>query len=1401
MRRSHCNHEASLQIYWHKLLACALVCASLFAVLLCCMPVVRAESVRKVVRVAYPIQPGLTEITESGAYSGYTYEYLEEIAQYTGWEYEYVQVPGTMDQQLSKLMEMLANGELDLMGGMLYSEAMDARYDYSHQSYGLVETVLQTTPDNVGNIHINNFEERVLRVATRSTQGRLSSDLEAYSEQHNFTVEYVLCSAEGSTDATMYEAVAEGRADALLNTSMNPIPDAQTVARFGAVPFHFITGEGRNGALLNELDRVLGKIKEATPQFASDLSDKYFSSPQTATSLTDEEVAYIAQRDPVIVGVLKDNPPYNTEIDGVQHGIMADLAALLEEKTGLRFVLRAADSSDQVMEWARSGEIDLLANMTSDYTVSRNYNTSLTRPYLSSPFVLISSSTLDMTNLEQYRLAYIDLSYLEHNEVPENHIDCDSLAESVHAVRSGQADYAYIDSYSAQFYANMLEYAKLQIIPLEAAPRTICFGLSMPVDDVLLGILNKAIQSLSMEEIQACITPNVTPEQRFTLTAILTSYPLLVPGIAAVLIAFLALLAYQSIRSAHRMRVEMRKRAYVYALTQDYFFEYTYQRHRLHVSYPDEPSGEMREHICDESFETRAGAVTPFFELLHDAKDGTFEIHDYVRGFMQWLRVSMKVIFSDAGKPLSCVGKINFIDDEKRERDALITQSEQDALTGLYNAGVLQSKVEEALTQDVQGGALLILDIDHFKLINDTYGHMEGDRALYWLSDLIKKHFRSDDIIGRYGGDEFLVYLRNIPSAATLRKLGAQLCNTVRQQSGVMKETLTISAGAVLAPPGSAYADLFRAADYALYKAKAAGRNQVYVLEDASAVDADAPEQQSVQWLSETQYQIVLRATRLIAFDYNPVTKEQHCSPFINEFIAGNYDGRLLSQVMLEDNVVHPDDVQKAIDFRDQLMQGNLGDMTLRLLTPQGTYNWFKMRMCPYQQGETQLFTGFLSDVDDEIRQKEVWRYRAEFDTISGIYNKTSFFERTEDKLRCEPDTTHYLLRFDVERFKLINEIYSATEGDRVLQFIGSVVRDAARPGETFGRWGNDVFCMCLTRTREEVIALVGEMEARINQYPLEFQFLLSAGILEISRYRGEAINVLCDHAACAQRTIKGNYAKQYAFYDDELGRALTREHRMTMRMTTALEEGQFVLYLQPKYNIRTRSITGAEALVRWIDPDEGMIPPGDFIPLFERNNFILRLDEYVWTLTCRRLRKWLDEGRKPMPISVNVSRLHIQDPGFCDKLTALVKQYDLPPSLLELEITESAYAQSPQALYEVMDTLRERGFVFLMDDFGSGYSSLSVLKDIPVAGVKIDLNFLRHSRYGDESARNVLRGSIQLVQGMHLPIVVEGIETREQENFLLELGCEYAQGYLYARPMPVEQYEQLIADENPPTI
>ena len=429
--------------------------------------------------------------------------------------------------------------------------------------------------------------------------------------------------------------------------------------------------------------------------------------------------------------------------------------------------------------------------------------------------------------------------------------------------------------------------------------------------------------------------------------------------------------------------------------------------------------------------------------------------------------------------------------------------------------------------------------------------------------------------------------------------------------------------------------------------------------------------------------------------------------------------------------------------------------------------------------------------VDDELK------YRAEYDVLTGILNKSKFFYNTRNMLNIFGTEDFAFIRIDIEKFQLINSFFGMDEGDHLLKYMADYLQNVEKEYRyiTYGRIEADIFAVCFSYDNEkEITDFVKKFTNQMEKYPLDFDITPSFGIYLVKN-RDLSINEMYDKANLASKNCKGNYIQNYFFYTKEMSEEIIKEQHIINNMKNALKNEEFVLYLQPKYELQRNSIAGAEVLVRWITADGRMISPGEFIPVFERNGFILKLDQYVWEKTCQLLAGWRDEGRKIFPVSVNISRVSLYNPKIVDVICGLTEKYNIPPEWLQLELTESAYTGNPKAIKEMMEQLQKKGFSILMDDFGSGYSSLNVLKDIAVDVLKIDMKFLDGS--GDDGrSENILASVVRMAKWLNMPVVAEGAERKEQVSFLHSIGCEYVQGFYFARPMPVKEYEKLLYEQ-----
>ena len=276
-----------------------------------------------------------------------------------------------------------------------------------------------------------------------------------------------------------------------------------------------------------------------------------------------------------------------------------------------------------------------------------------------------------------------------------------------------------------------------------------------------------------------------------------------------------------------------------------------------------------------------------------------------------------------------------------------------------------------------------------------------------------------------------------------------------------------------------------------------------------------------------------------------------------------------------------------------------------------------------------------------------------------------------------------------------------------------------------------------------------------------------------------------------AMNSVKGKVYQTYAIFGEKMRRQLMRERQVENDIVGALENGELVLYIQPKVNMSTGRIIGGEALVRWLHPEKGLVPPGEFIPVLEKNGFIINVDEYIWEKVFAYLGKLKEEGRELVPISINVSRLHAYDTQLAENLIRLREKYDIPAEYVPLELTESAFLEDEKGMYQRMENLRSQGFLVSMDDFGTGYSTMNMLKNQTLDEIKIDREFIRDLE--KDKSQIIIRNTIAMLQQLGVHIVIEGVETEEQKEFLLGCNCTDVQGFLFYRPMPVEEFDKLL--------
>ncbi len=440
---------------------------------------------------------------------------------------------------------------------------------------------------------------------------------------------------------------------------------------------------------------------------------------------------------------------------------------------------------------------------------------------------------------------------------------------------------------------------------------------------------------------------------------------------------------------------------------------------------------------------------------------------------------------------------------------------------------------------------------------------------------------------------------------------------------------------------------------------------------------------------------------------------------------------------------------------------------------------------------EKMLEEYFKNTVESSIELEDIARMDEMQSMIKNI-SAVRHFRRNVYNLIFSSSKNIAFIQFDIRKFKLINDLYGEKFGDEILNFIIKRLGEYCHEEQFFINLRSDVF-MIVTEygNEEELTELVKHLDERITNFK-NVKLQLSYGIYTVEDKTME-LRQMEDRSAMARKAAKNNILTNVVFYKEQFKVSLYNRKFIEENMQSAIAERQFMMYLQPKYSIAKNEIIGAEALVRWRHPERGMIYPNQFIPIIEENGFIKEVDYYIWEEACRFIRRCSDEGLPACPISVNVSRAHLQDDKCIRVLHDMIERNGISRQLLELEITETVdNEQVSRKAYQ----LKEEGYRLLMDDFGSGYSSLNILLETPFDLIKLDKKFMENMMLSDKG-RLILEQVVAMANKLGLELLAEGVETKEQVELLRSIGCDQVQGYYYAKPMPAEEFYTLLKEQN----
>ena len=547
----------------------------------------------------------------------------------------------------------------------------------------------------------------------------------------------------------------------------------------------------------------------------------------------------------------------------------------------------------------------------------------------------------------------------------------------------------------------------------------------------------------------------------------------------------------------------------------------------------------------------------------------------------------------------------------------------------------------------------------------------------------------------------------------------------------------------------------------------------------------------------EERHAFVMRQTNTFSAEYDFRTGKTFIDPNYSEYVHRDFCNIDIFDPTTMVGLIYRPDLDAVISFLNltDVHETTQRYVNIRILTDNNIYEWFRLALTLHIENGLKVRAILtFNNINNEMEAIKKLEIFSSIDRLTKIPNRNTFVEKTQAIIEENSDTKFAIVRFDIESFKIINQLFGTSEGDSILKFIAVKLQEIIEPikNATYCRITSDIFAFSVPYENDDLLnTVIDTLVAAVKMYPLNFDITLSFGIYiaENSEY---SVRHMLDRAGVAQKATKNNYKSHISYFDEALREQEEIEITIISEMKKALEKGEFKIYLQPKVDMRSGKIIGSEALVRWVHPEKGLISPRSFIPIFENNGFITELDYYIFSTVSQQLAKWRDEGMPILPVSVNVSRADLYDPNLFPNIVKIVDKYDIPHEYIEFELTESSFISDNHKLVELTYNLQKGGFHVLMDDFGSGYSSLNSLKDIKVDVLKIDINFLPTST-SDERAGKILTSVVSMANALDLKVVVEGVETRDQADFLISIGAYEAQGYYFFRPMPVEDYEKAL--------
>lgn len=815
-----------------------------------------------------------------------------------------------------------------------------------------------------------------------------------------------------------------------------------------------------------------------------------------------------------------------------------------------------------------------------------------------------------------------------------------------------------------------------------------------------------------------------------------------------------------------------------------------------------------------------------------------------------WFRTYYKSIPGKDGKIERILGRSFNINSSKTLREEV----RRDPLTKLLNKIEVQRETDAFLEESMDGiHVMLLIDLDDFKGINDHFGHTFGDTVIVDFANIIKSHFRNNDLVGRVGGDEFLVLMKNTTIEKAIEKaehLGSALSREYNGNKLHYKISASIGLSICKSGDGNTYGSLFEKADHAMYRVKQSGKNgfEIANATDVGLVSSGMKKIERRENMDAGDREFLAFAISLMAHAknidgslnmlLNRITNRYHLDlvmvfedhSFDHSMVMTNYYGSRYSfygksvfpvkgEILKN---MQPGEYKVIQNTKNHFSEG-LG-MYLKTAEPLEEKEPFSAVIGKFEYvgnytgeviyvssdenrvwdpGELEIFQEltrmmaiFVSLRYRMDESREQINYIQQRDQLTGLYNQDAFRHVAQEILdEAKEDRIYAIEYLDINNFGYVNENYGYKVGDSILKMFAQDVME--QPSFCAGcRLYSDFFLVLLEDESEE--ALVDHLLSRNkrfanmqnHRYP-NSGMGVSAGVYVLEGGKADMDQAI-ENANLAWKHAKNSGKREIVVYDATLRSKRAEEQKIVGEFFEALYRDDFQMYLQPKFTLGDRVVYGAEALARWKRPDGKILPPAVFIDSLEKIGYITELDFYIYEELLKTLEKWEKQNRRPLVISTNFSGRHFDSDGeeFLNRIQHVLSKYSVRPESVEIEVTEGVLVKNEKTLEKCMNRLHEMGFRVAIDDFGTGYSSLSVLADMPADVVKIDKSFINKDM--TEQKKDLLYEIGRMVKILHKDIIIEGVETEEQEQFLKKGGFTCGQGYLCNCPIPIGDFERM---------